>query len=1390
MSAETARLASQHNKLGKPGGPGLFHDKSSQLPAYIQNVAKALERSGKPESQAIQIAIGTVKRWAAGGGSVSPEVRAAAAKAVAEWEALKAKARAKPNAGGGASLSNPYGEASRKKAAERGFAMPDGSYPIRSVDELHKAVQAYGRAKDKAAVKKHIIKRARELKAAGTIPQDWTNTPGFSVDLASSTEVTPGLGMIALEVPAGVVPPLPGGTPVDDMHVTLAFLGSDVTDAQLARAIMAAYDCAQSPVVSGTVGGLGVFPPDEDGKSAVYVPVDAPGLGALADRVSRLGASQHGFTPHITRGFITDGDKIPAPVDSNPVTFSQLIVKRGDQVFRFPMGGSDQDRAQSWSTVRAAAIELAAPAKQKPKKDAAPAKGDKQSAKFGEPDLPPGATHWKHGWVPVNDQGKPVGPAEKPKWLQDDEKKQLAAGGKTAQGYRDAAAAKEAQGKADSAKAKAKHIAAAAARLKAKAANALKSKKSKEAAAQKKAASARAKLVSEAYRQALADQKAGRKLTPQQQRVIGSVQAAQAKQAASLRSVDVPGAKPGKAAAAAPKAASKPLTAAQKAAAAKAKLRKEAAADRAKIAAARKIAAGSKYKITKLSNEAGDRVNAPFVIDLAGHRMPSGHLAFRFKHGWILINPAIPSRGRLGGGLAKQHGHKSGTVTHGHFEDHPSGKGKIFVADRTGGKLPSQKAAELKLKAASAPHTKSAYTTAAQGTPKPSGDALHPATPSPEDAKAKSKAASEASVHAKKTGTLADAQVAAKKQADAYVAQKKAGNPEMAEGHKKNATAWAQKAQQLKKAEAASKKAKADHEAAQKAQFEKEAKAKADAEAKKNAILDEQFALSKKADTASKLANASSSNGTAHIAAAEMHAKAAQHAEDNGLKHSAAGHTAKANEHLAKANEIADKKDEFHALSDKADKQSEAVEGVDVNAYLHNKIAAKHEAAAKLADEIGGSYSSMAQHHNEQAEHHKAMAKTAHEKAAAPKPPEPAPAPAPAAPASGPMSAYDAVGEVLFDGLPASGSQADWEDYLLAAQDVKAHPGSQAALKKMVAAKKKLTAAGVTSDDLQSANAKVADHMSPPKAAKKAAKKTVAAKKTAKKVAAKPTTASPKASDWDVSLTGPGMYKDGNKIKDLMAKPATSPEDEDLKRDAVDKALADFKAKHGKDFNINSVETFGDLSGSASTPKLDTSYFDDAEAAGYHHPDPGEDVTHGWKPPVSTRSALLGYTGEGGTSYVPINGMLRQAAGDEHHHAGSDSVRAAVKKMDKAFAAAPGLSQDTVTIRKMKNNGQFPGFPPPMSEGDEYTDFGYGSTSKSLTGWSGPVVMQVRMPKGLPVIDVNHNGVVSCSTSEQEVLIPRGARYRVVSDKMVGSQRQIITEVVGWGDTHPNVKGV
>lgn len=71
-------------------------ENAGQLPAYIEHIAKDLnEEKGMPLSRAIATAISRCKVWAAGGGNVKPDTKAKAAQALSEWEALKAKNKAK-----------------------------------------------------------------------------------------------------------------------------------------------------------------------------------------------------------------------------------------------------------------------------------------------------------------------------------------------------------------------------------------------------------------------------------------------------------------------------------------------------------------------------------------------------------------------------------------------------------------------------------------------------------------------------------------------------------------------------------------------------------------------------------------------------------------------------------------------------------------------------------------------------------------------------------------------------------------------------------------------------------------------------------------------------------------------------------------------------------------------------------------------------------------------------------------------------------------------------------------------------------------------------------------------------------------------------------------------
>ena len=95
-TAETPVASTVHEPFGSPSGPGLWHHKGLQLPAYIQHVAHHLTTQGHSESKAIGMAVGIVRNWAEGhdgrGNKVHPDVQAAAVKAMAEWAAAKAVA--------------------------------------------------------------------------------------------------------------------------------------------------------------------------------------------------------------------------------------------------------------------------------------------------------------------------------------------------------------------------------------------------------------------------------------------------------------------------------------------------------------------------------------------------------------------------------------------------------------------------------------------------------------------------------------------------------------------------------------------------------------------------------------------------------------------------------------------------------------------------------------------------------------------------------------------------------------------------------------------------------------------------------------------------------------------------------------------------------------------------------------------------------------------------------------------------------------------------------------------------------------------------------------------------------------------------------------------------
>lgn len=142
---------------------------------------------------------------------------------------------------------------------------------------------------------------------------------------------------------------VPGGDAADELHLTLAYLGDDVTemDADDRVKVVAAAGSAAAQIapLQARVMGHATFNPDgHDGREpcAVYLVGDSPVLSPLRSAlVPFIEAEQHEpFLPHITGGY---GVPASGLVYTGPVVFDRLRVAMADQYLDFPLGDSDEE---------------------------------------------------------------------------------------------------------------------------------------------------------------------------------------------------------------------------------------------------------------------------------------------------------------------------------------------------------------------------------------------------------------------------------------------------------------------------------------------------------------------------------------------------------------------------------------------------------------------------------------------------------------------------------------------------------------------------------------------------------------------------------------------------------------------------------------------------------------------------------------------------------------------------------------------------------------------------------------------------------------------------------------------------------------------------------------
>jgi 2'-5' RNA ligase len=328
LEADTIDLVSEMypDLERKPGGPDNWVEAAGGLPKYIERIAKRLHyEKGMSISHAIATAVNTVKRWARMGKvakygdpnhkHVSAKTAALAAKAVAAWEAKK---RA-----GSLALSEEL---------------------LRVID-LTDVTEEF----------------------AYDLAIEFIDT---TIDLADA-DVSDTDTMVCVMIPASIAKKIAveSGVPPEDMHVTITF-NKETDEATFDRLVNDIKDwAADAPMdvtLKGQIGGIGAFPSSDSDKGIPwFVPVDVPGLNTLHEQIKAVSdrsapaADNHGYTPHMTLTYQSEGEAPPAPVPATPVEFRSIWVVRGNtQRVEIPLKGQDGADLSEHAILSASDIDL------------------------------------------------------------------------------------------------------------------------------------------------------------------------------------------------------------------------------------------------------------------------------------------------------------------------------------------------------------------------------------------------------------------------------------------------------------------------------------------------------------------------------------------------------------------------------------------------------------------------------------------------------------------------------------------------------------------------------------------------------------------------------------------------------------------------------------------------------------------------------------------------------------------------------------------------------------------------------------------------------------------------------------------------------------------------
>lgn len=185
----------------------------------------------------------------------------------------------------------------------------------------------------------------RDYLDAVTIPSVWGSQP-ISKALAESILEEAAAGntgaMVALYPRPSIAKAMAidGGEDVDELHITLAFLGKAADlDGDKLKDVVKAF-AAACPPIAGSVSGKGLFVGGD--KPVTYASADLPGLAPERERLVELldkaglpVSSEHGFTPHMTLAY----DDRDVDVKPRKLRFTNVTIKLGDERIDYPLTG-------------------------------------------------------------------------------------------------------------------------------------------------------------------------------------------------------------------------------------------------------------------------------------------------------------------------------------------------------------------------------------------------------------------------------------------------------------------------------------------------------------------------------------------------------------------------------------------------------------------------------------------------------------------------------------------------------------------------------------------------------------------------------------------------------------------------------------------------------------------------------------------------------------------------------------------------------------------------------------------------------------------------------------------------------------------------------------------